>query len=86
MDSESEYLRNQINKLKGNEGNNEELARSINSLIKLFAEASEDMKMDNHGRECSDGERGIQYSISNIQENSRGRGQDMGDTSGSGHG
>jgi hypothetical protein len=50
MDSESDKLRNQINSLKGNNNsaNNEDLARSINSLIKLFAEASEDMKMDTH--------------------------------------
>ena len=51
MESESDKLRNQIDMLKkgvSTSGNNEELAESINSLIKLFAEASEDMKMDTH--------------------------------------
>ncbi len=51
MESESDKLRNQINKLRGNENtpaDTEDLARSINSLIKIFAEASEDMKMDTH--------------------------------------
>ncbi|MBT3721456.1 hypothetical protein HN789_02795 [archaeon] len=51
MDSESDKLRRQINELnKDNEryGSNEDLAKSINSLIKIFAEASDDLKMDTH--------------------------------------
>lgn len=51
MEFESEKLRNQINNLKNEsygQSNNESLAKSINTLIGLFAEASEDMKMDTH--------------------------------------
>lgn len=51
MDSESEKLRKQIDSMKNdykNEASNEDLARSINSLIKIFAEASEDLKIDTH--------------------------------------
>lgn len=52
MESESIKLRNQIDMLKNEKlssfDNKEDLAKSINSLIKLFAEASEDMKMDTH--------------------------------------
>ena len=51
MEIESEKLRNQINNLKNEnygQSNNESLAKSINTLIELFAEASDDMKMDTH--------------------------------------
>jgi DNA repair exonuclease SbcCD ATPase subunit len=51
MESESEKLRNQINMLNNERrpySSNEDLAKSINSLIRLFAEASQEMKMDTH--------------------------------------
>ncbi len=47
---EVDKLRREIDSLKkkGSEGNPEELSQAINSLIRIFAEASDDLKMDTH--------------------------------------
>ncbi|MFH2021404.1 MAG: hypothetical protein ABIJ34_08390 [archaeon] len=50
-DLETDKLRSEIDRLKKKnepEGSTEDLTRAINSLIKIFAEASEDLKIDTH--------------------------------------